>query len=144
MTPEELKAFVHRYVEEWSSEGDSAILAEYYAPDFVCHRPPYPDTEGVAGYAEWIEGFRRAFPDVKYRLAETIVEGQTVAARLVYSGTHTGSLGPDLAPTGREVSGSGCIVWHWVNGKVAEEWHYWDELGFWTQLGFQLIPQQTQ
>jgi predicted ester cyclase len=119
-------------------------LDDYYANDFVLHRPPYPDIVGLQSYKAWNGGFRKAFPDVLFGIDEVIADGNTVAARVTYSGTHTGVLGADIEPTGKYVSGPGFLVWHWLDGKVVEEWDYWDELGFWQQLGFTLVPSQQQ
>ena len=142
MSAEEVKAICRRICQEWHNEGSSGVLDEHYASDLVLHRPPYPDIEGLEGFKQWGTDFRNAFPDAAFTIDEIIVEGETVVARLTYRGTNTGPMGPDFPPTGKWVSGSGCIVWHWEGGKVVEEWDFWDELGFWQQIGCQLIPPQ--
>ena len=140
MKGDELKAVVRRIVNEWLFAGDPAVIVAYHALDYVCHRPPYPDIEDTAGYKAWGDSFRAAFPGARYAISALTAEEDTVVAQLTYRGTHTGAMGPNLPPTGKQVSGLGCIVWRWAHGKIVEEWQYWDELGFWQQLGFRLVP----
>jgi hypothetical protein len=51
-------------------------------------------------------------------------------------------MGDELPPTGREVSGPGCIRYRFAGGRVVEEWDLWDELGFLQQLGYEVVPPQ--
>ena len=142
MTNEELKFITRKMFDEAYNTGNLDLLDQYYASNLICHRPPYPDIEDLHSYKEWQGNFRQAFPDVKIEIVEILGDGNTVAARMTYSGTHTGILGTDIQPTGKHVSGLGCMIWHWKGDKVVEEWEYWDELGFWQQLGYRIVPSQ--
>lgn len=124
-----------RLADPWSDLVGRDAPAEYHSDDFVCHRPPYPDVKGHNEYWAWGDGFRAAFPDVEYVIDRMVAEGDTVVAQVTYQGTHTGPMGPDYPPSDRHVAGVGCIEWRWENDKVVEEWDYWDELGFWQQMG---------
>jgi predicted ester cyclase len=118
---EELKTIVHRLIENAFNKGNLDMLDELCATDLVRHRPPYPDVEGLEDYRQWIARFLQALPDAQFTVDEIVVEGNTVVARLTYRGTNTGRLG-SIPPTGNEVTGPVCIVYHFVEGKVAEEW----------------------
>jgi steroid delta-isomerase-like uncharacterized protein len=136
MVRKKLEFLTRKMYNEAFNTGKLSLLDEYYANDLVCHRPPYPVIKDLLAFKEWIGDFRHAFPDLIYTIHEIIVQEEVVAARLTYAGTHTEVLAGTITPTNKNVSGPGCIFWHWQNGKICEEWEYWDELGFWEQLGY--------
>lgn len=73
-------------------------------------------------------------PDLQFMIDEIIIEGNTSAFWYTWQDTHKGEF-MGIAPTGKRVMGLGCIVGHWVNGKIVEEWLYGNWLGFFQQLG---------
>ncbi len=134
MLTEELKARARRLPEELLTQGDLAVADEVLAPDCV-HHAPAPLAPGVEGVKQWARALRRAFPDLRAIVEAEIAEGDTVVQRLTLSGTHAGAfLG--LPPTGRRAT------WQLVaiqrmgpDGKCAERWSSWDQLGLLRQLG---------
>lgn len=136
---EEMKAKGEQFCRVAWNTGDADLLDEMYAPDVVIHNPPNPDIEGLEGYKGLLLGVRRGFPDFQSTVQERIIEGDTQVIRTTWRGTHTGDLF-GMPPTGKEVMGTGCEVEHWVDGKVVEVWKYDDNLGFFQQLGFKLVP----
>jgi len=140
MSTEENRAIVRGIIETWN-KGTLDVLDDLCMADCVCHRPPYPDIEGLDGYKRWIADFRNAFPDCQITIDGIIVEGDRASIQATYRGTHTGRplMNGDIPSTGKQVVGPGCIVFRLVDGKVVEEWEYWDELGFWQQLGCKLV-----
>ena len=134
MAPEELKARARRLPEELLTQGDLAIADELLAPDCL-HHAPNPLAPGVAGVQRWVAALRRAFPDLSAVVEAEVAEGDTVVQRIACSGTHRGDfLG--LPPTGRRAA------WQLVaiqrlrpDGKCAEHWASWDQLGVLRQLG---------
>ena len=61
-------------------------------------------------------------------------QGETVALRWTGSGTHQGEL-MGVAPTSKQVNSSGNTFLRLENGKIAEEWVQWDNLGLLQQIG---------
>jgi predicted ester cyclase len=45
-----------------------------------------------------------------------------------------------IPPTGKTVTMSMFTIFRLVDGKIAEEWEIFDELGLMTQLGMELKP----
>jgi predicted ester cyclase len=136
---EEIKATIRRLVEEAWHKGNLDVLDEVYDANFVFHRPPFPDIEGIEAYKQYVADFRKGFPDLRFTIDEIIVEGGTSATRYTTQGTHTGqSAILRLPPTGKQVTGPLVTVAHFVDGKVVEEWSYADFLGSLQQLG--VIP----
>src|SRR5919202_5056867 len=54
--------------------------------------------DGLAAYIEGVEAVCTAFPDYHWDLQELVVEGNTIVARLIGQGTHTGPFS-GIAPT---------------------------------------------
>jgi predicted ester cyclase len=63
-----------------------------------------------------------------------IAEGDKVAARLRFRGTHRGEV-QGIAPTGRRVDCTGIVISRMEGGKIAEDWANFDDLGMMQQLG---------
>ena len=130
------KRLVERfYAEVWAS-GNVAFAGEVFADDYVRHdlRPTEP-APGAAGQASVAEQFRRAFPDLEWRVDLVLGERDLVAARWTASGTNTGSWG-DLPPTGKSAEFSGVNIFRFgEDGKVVEIWNHRDDLGLMQQLG---------
>jgi hypothetical protein len=55
------------------------------------------------------------------------------------TGSNTGPL-EELPPTGKKAHVSGVYVFHIVEGKITEEWTYFNLLSYYEQLGFTLTP----
>jgi predicted ester cyclase len=129
----ELKARARRLPDELLTQGDLAVADELLAADCSSHAPAAL-APGVAGMKRWVTALRRAFPDLFALVEAEIAEGDTVVQRIACSGTHLGEfLG--LPPTGRRAA------WELVaiqrlgpDGKVAEFWSSWDQLGLLRQL----------
>lgn len=100
--------------------------------------PGYAEEEAAFADVVWA-----AFPDVHVEIVEMIAEGDSVATRLVLSGTHSGSgAWEGLAPSGRRASMEGIVIKHLVDGRIVREGQIsmWDWLGFYRQLGAIPVP----
>ena len=145
MSTEELKATIRRVNDEAFNKGNLDVVDEYYAADFVRHKPPFPDIEGLEAYKQFVADCRTSYPDVQLTIDEIIVEGDTTATRWTYRGTQTGqSPTTGAPPTGKQVAFTGCSVGHWVEGKVVEEWENGDYLSLLQQLGVVPPPGQGE
>jgi predicted ester cyclase len=136
MSLKELQAKIQWAGQEAWLEGNVDALKEAYAEDYVSHRPPFPDVEGLEAVKQSIAATRLAYSDIEATHDEWIAEGDAIAYRYTMRMKHTGT-SPSLPipPTGKEVVLQGCIVVHVRDGKVTEEWEYSDYLGFLQQLG---------
>jgi predicted ester cyclase len=100
--------------------------------------PGYAEEEAAFADVVWA-----AFPDVRVEIVEMIAEGDSVATRLVLSGTHSGSgAWEGLAPSGRHASMEGIVIKHLVDGRIVREGQIslWDWLDFYRQLGAIPVP----
>ena len=78
-----------------------------------------------------------AFPNVEEIIEDQVAEGDKVATRLTFSGTHSGEL-MGIPPTGKQVTFTAITIDQLVDGKITERWHLFDTLGMLQQLG--VIP----
>jgi predicted ester cyclase len=79
--------------------------------------------------------FFDALPDLSHPLDELIAEGDTVAFRCRYEGTHTGTAFMGVQASGRSVSMTGVGVMRVADGKVAEFWVSPDRMTLMQQIG---------
>jgi predicted ester cyclase len=140
MSPEELKDRARRIAEELLTQGDLAVADELFAP--TCrHHAPVALVPGAGGFKRWATELRRAFPDLWAIVEHEVAEGDAVAQRLTLGGTHEGPFA-DVPPSGRRAT------WQVVeilrvgpDGRFAERWSGWDQLGLLRQL--EAVPPST-
>ena len=130
---EQNKAVVRRWFQAFNDRDWAAEEAARSA-DFAAHVPGAPAPLDGDGWKSFIAAFSAGFPDFRLVLEDVLAEGDRVAARWTFRGTHGGEfLG--MAPTGKPVSMSAVEVNRVADGKVAEHWVVLDQLGLLQQLG---------
>jgi predicted ester cyclase len=116
------------------NRGDVDGYLAIYAPDAVVHGLPEHVTPDVAGHREVLEEMRRALPDLRAQLAAVVAEGDLLAARLSYWGTHRGTM-LGAAPTGRVITWDAMTFRRFdAQGRVVERWIIGDDLGLLHEL----------
>ena len=126
MSAQENKAISNR-VAQAISEGDLEALDELMAPELA------------EEFKRDLTELRRAFPDYAGTNVEQIAEGDKVANRFVFLGTHLGEF-EGVTPTGKRIEFIGQSIDRVVEGKIVESWVEVDMLGVMRQLG--AVPQQ--
>src|SRR5215207_5498285 len=88
-------------------------------------------------------GSRRGagLPDLQVTIEELVAEGDKVAVRRSYAGTHRGEL-LGIPATGKQVRISGISIFRLAGGKIAEHWEQLDRLALMQQLGALPTPGQ--
>jgi predicted ester cyclase len=134
------KAVSRRWIDVFNERNDAAE-ADVRAPDYVAYAPaslePAPlDSEAWTGF---LSGFVDAFPDLHLTVEDAVGEGDLVAQRIHFAGTHTGEF-QGLPPTHRKVTFSGIELNRFVDGRVAEHWFQMDSLTLLQQLGLVVVP----
>ena len=120
MSVEENKAVVRQWIEAFN-ERDKQAEADARAPGYLAHVP--------GESAPLDSGARTRF----------LSEGDLVAARVEFGGTHRGEF-QGIPPTNKRVSFTGIEVNRMVDGKVEEHWVELDLLGMMQQLGLVVVP----
>ena len=89
---------------------------------------------GLGGLKDVLRGMRAAFPDMHWTVEEQIAEGDKVATRFEWTGTHRGEfLG--VPATGRAVKVWGVVIDRLEGGKIKDTRIIMDSLGLMLQLG---------
>jgi steroid delta-isomerase-like uncharacterized protein len=135
---EQNKQVVRRYFEEL--DHGKAHPAHMCTPDFVLHVAGFPSM-ALEASKQFAATFYTAMPDLTHPIEELIAEGDKVAFRGRYVGTHTGAF-MGVPASGRRVSAVGVGVFRVANGKVAEFWVSPDRMSLMQQMG--VLPVQEQ
>ena len=145
ITEEEAKAIHDLYVEARNTV-NLDLLDGIYAEDVVVHDSGYPeDLVGLDALKEYYSNNHKTFPDIHITFDEMIVKGDRIVVLWTFSGTNTGPLhtpSGDIPATGKKVQFSGIAIDRVDEGKIVEEWVYFNVLQLLQQLGFTLTPPQ--
>ena len=135
MSAENNEAIIRRAYEEVWNQGKIDVADEVVAPDMIRHDPGTPDvTGGLEAHKELVATLRAAFPDLHLSIEDLLSEGNKVALRFTFRGTHKGEF-MGTAATGKQVTVSGLEIAHFKDGKCVEHWVNWDVMGFLQQIG---------
>jgi steroid delta-isomerase-like uncharacterized protein len=137
MSAESNKQLAQQVWEEVWHQGDLSRIDDLFTPDFVRHDPGGRVLQGTEQNRQFISGLRAAFPDAHYTTVDQIAEGDKVVVRYRFEGTHLGTF-QGVAPTSKQVSYTGILIYRVAGGKIAEQWTELDLLSLLQQLG--VIP----
>ena len=76
-------------------------------------------------------------------MEDIVSEGDMVAARIAFQGTHRGEF-QGIPPTDKQVAFSSIEIDRMVDGKVQEHWFELDQLGLMRQLGAISEPEHSE
>jgi deazaflavin-dependent oxidoreductase (nitroreductase family) len=129
------KALVRRFYDE--GVHNPALFDELLAPTYVLHFPGSPPMSGIEPAKQLMVDYTSAFPDLQLTTEDMVAEGNKVAIRNTWRGTHQGVF-RGLPPTNKHVTFTGSDIFRFAGGKIAEQWADLDALGLMQQLG--VIP----
>ena len=143
MAAQQNKALVRRFVDEVQSGGNINAIDELCSPEFVNHSAPPEVPSNREGVKQVMAMFRQAFPDSYFTVEDMVAEGDKVATRKTFHGTHQGEF-MGISPTGLEVSTGLIDIVRIADGKVVEHWSMGDTLGMVQQLGVISQPRDAE
>jgi steroid delta-isomerase-like uncharacterized protein len=130
----ENRQFMARFV-EFINTADPRLATELVSPDAVFHVPGRAEpVHGPQGYLEIIGMMRGGFPDIRWTLEETVIEGNVIAARFTMRGTHRGAFF-GVPPTGKAIAVQALNFYRLSSGKIVSEVGQPDLLGLMQQIG---------
>lgn len=133
-SPDSLRAYVRAYLTEvWDKHDFDLARQKYWHPDvYNANAPEIP--HGPESMKQQIGAFLVGFPDAGIEFEDAIAEGNTIAARIVLKGTHTGRfLG--IEPTGKSIRVREYVFLEIKDGKL---WKFYPLVDF-ASLQEQLI-----
>ncbi len=135
----ENKALSRRFWEEVTDQRNLNLAKELFAPDYHHHDPGLPPEvqQSLDAYIGHLPMFYEAFPDLRVTVEDMIAEGDEVATRWTFRGTHKGEL-MGIPATGKQVEASGITIHRVSGGRIVEGWTILDNLGMMRQLG--IVP----
>ncbi|MGN8070189.1 ester cyclase [Mucilaginibacter sp. SG564] len=129
------KQIIQTYFNEAWNKGRLNVLDSILSKNYINHTPSTPNPpKGPAGLKPIITAIRAGFPDLHYEIKDIIVTNNRAVARVVMTGTQTGTLF-GIAPTGKHVEVNQINIEKIENGKITEHWRVTDELAMMKQLG---------
>jgi predicted ester cyclase len=127
------KTLIHRYVNECLAKNNLALMDELLTANYVLHMPPTGDLD-LEAYKQFQPTVLAGFPDGHWTIEDILSEGDRVAWRYTFYGTHLGEF-MGISATGKKIRLGGIIISRIADGKIAEEWENYDAVGLMRQLG---------
>ena len=122
----------------WNSHEIEKVLS-FYASECTS------DDVGQASLLRGREGLRvmldmywRGFPDLQFKVTDTVVQDSRLAIAWLAEGTHQGTM-MNIPPTGRKVQVRGISIIDVKDGLVVRGQYVWDLAGMLRHLG--LLPE---
>jgi steroid delta-isomerase-like uncharacterized protein len=130
---------VLQFIDKVLNRGEVDAAGEFFWEDMVEQVPLPGQGPGVEGLKDALRGLRGAFPDMLWKVAEQIVEGDKVVTRFEWTGTHRSEfLG--MPATDKKVKVWGMVIDRLDRGRIRDTRILMDTFGLMMQLG--VVPQQ--
>lgn len=132
-------AVVRRFVDEVITGGEIDRAGDFVWEDVVEQVPLPGQGPGLEGLKDILRAMRAGFPDLVFAIQEQLSEGNKVASRFEWTGTHRGAfLG--IPATGKKVRVWGIVIDRLVEGRIKETRILMDTMGLMMQLGVVPAP----
>jgi predicted ester cyclase len=118
---EDIITLVRRFYEQLWNNWDDAAVDDTLAPGFTFRGSLGRQTTGRSGWRAYRDHVHRGSSDFHNEIITLVADGHQAAARLLYSGTHTGFL-LDFTPTGRAFSYAGAAFFTAADGLLTSAW----------------------
>jgi steroid delta-isomerase-like uncharacterized protein len=128
------KSLVRRYYSEVWNAWSAPALEELISPEIVFRGSIGTAVQGIAEFRQYVNRIRLAFPDFHNHIEELICEGDKVAARLTYAGTHQGELF-GFPGSGAKIMYQGLAVFEFEKSKIVRGFVLGDTETLKRQLG---------
>jgi steroid delta-isomerase-like uncharacterized protein len=129
------EALCRRCHDDLFVQGNLDAAKEIFTPDFVCHSPGLPPemSQGPEGMQKFAAMIRCGFSNIRITVEDSISQNDKVVHYWTFEGTHSADFMGRPA-TGKNVSVKGVDIFRVANGKMAEMWQVWDQMGMVRQL----------
>ena len=140
--PMKSKTLAHEWFEEVWNKSQIKAIDRLLADDAVAHGlfdENGQELRGPAGFKPFFLQLTKAFPDIHVEVADTISEGDKIAARCIVTGTHRGEM-LGVPASNRRVQFTGIAIIRVKDGKIVEAWNNFDFQALSKQIGAPMQP----
>lgn len=130
-----IKFYSHVW-DEIVNNGNMKMFDSAFSPN-VIYNNVTTHFEGLADVRKYFSEYVTGFSNREFKVLEIYGQDDKVIKRWSFSGTNTGEFA-GIPATGKKISIEGVTIARIVDGKIAEERDYSDDLGMLQQLG--VIP----
>ncbi len=117
------KALIRAHYDSAANAYRPSVIDRQVAPDFFDHG--HPETAGPEGVKVQTRALRAAFPDLTVTIEDLVAEGDLVAVRATWRGTHQAPF-RGVPPIGRRIELTCMAFWRCAGGQIRESWNLID------------------
>jgi steroid delta-isomerase-like uncharacterized protein len=117
------KALIRAHYDSAANAYRPSVIDRQVAGDFIDHAQP--GRCGPECVKAQTRALRAAFPDLIVTLDDLVAEGDLVAVRSTWRGTHQGSF-HGVPPIGRRIEVRCMAFWRIAGGQIRESWNLID------------------
>ena len=114
-----MKELVRHIMEDGFNQADMSVVYDSFVEDYVRHGVGVPSMNSLEEHVADLKARHAAFDNARFEIHQMVAEGDTVAVRYTFHGTHTGEF-QGIAPTGRDVTRPSSAFFTVADGKVTE------------------------
>jgi predicted ester cyclase len=130
----ETRKLIEQIPLEVLNNSNFGLIDQIYATDYVEHTPPPGVAPTREGFKQFVVGLKKAFPDLRYTIEDTLESGDKIVHRLTARGTMKGDF-MGMPATNKQATWTEFHIGRVVNGRLTEHWGLADQLGMLVQLG---------
>lgn len=142
-TDAQLKAIMDNNLQLWNG-GNADLVDSLYAEGCVRHNADAGDSEGPDGVRKFVNWVYTAYPDFKVVFDQRFELKDRIVTLWSATGTNDGPLSEKMPATGTKVSFTGISMAVIKDGKITEEWAYYNQLPIYTQMGYELVMKKEE
>jgi steroid delta-isomerase-like uncharacterized protein len=142
-TDAELQVIWDNNIQLWNG-GNVDLVDAFYAEKCVRHIADVGDANGPEGVKKFVKWVYTVYPDFKVTFDKRFELKDRIIAHWTATGTNDGPLNENMAATGKKVTFTGLAMSVIENGKITEEWTYYNQLFVYTQMGYELVLKKEE
>jgi predicted ester cyclase len=133
MTTDMMKT-IERIPLEVFNRDNFGLIDELVSTNFVEHTPQPGIAPTRDGFKQSAIALKKAFPDLRYTIEDSIESGDKLVHRLTARGTMQHDY-MGMRATGKPATWTEIHIGTFANGRLTEQWSLVDQLGMLVQLG---------
>jgi len=121
-------------LEGWNKNRNKEVVEQVFAQDWIDGNPSFADQpKGISGAMYFVEQYRKALPDIQFKMTHLIADEEYVTFRFEATATHRDML-MGIPATNKKVTVTGIVIHKVENGRFAKSWNEIDLYGLKMQL----------